>query len=322
MASYLPPTEELPIFDNQVFDSNNSTALTYADAKKYFLTYPVAQGTSTITDLIATSISYLSPLSGSFFNIGTNQVSGGTIRIGPTGGASGVSVHCGNIDFKNNTINNANNATGGDLSICNSQTSGILNIGTGARTIDGNINIGTGSGATANKVNIGGAGTVTTFTNGLTLPVSKYITTTSSTTTVTAPSGPLQVGCVVSGSSINPATMPTSDNVSSYGSIVLKAGTWVITATRQLNSTSGTTKLLFSFGDTLRANVLASANDYLYGITSIPLSTAGVSFGSYTTIVSLTSGNDITIYLNITPTYTSIPASSTANFKLTATRIA
>jgi hypothetical protein len=149
MASYLPPTEDLPIFDTQVFDTANNAYLTYADAKKYFVTYPIAQGTATISDLIAGGISYLTPASGSFFNIGTNQVSGGTIRIGPTGGSAGVSVHCGNIDFKNNTINNATAPTTSDISICDVQTRGTLNIGTGNRsrttaTTEGTINIGTG----------------------------------------------------------------------------------------------------------------------------------------------------------------------------------
>jgi len=51
-------------------------------------------------------------------------------------------------------------ATSSDLSIASSQTSGILNIGTGARLTSGNgggINIGTGSSAVVNPITIGGA---------------------------------------------------------------------------------------------------------------------------------------------------------------------
>ena len=44
MAVYTPPTETLPIFDNAVFPSSDSTTLTIATGKNYFLTYPVAQG--------------------------------------------------------------------------------------------------------------------------------------------------------------------------------------------------------------------------------------------------------------------------------------
>jgi len=44
MAVYTPPTETLPIFDNSVFPAADSTALTIANGRNYFLTYPVAQG--------------------------------------------------------------------------------------------------------------------------------------------------------------------------------------------------------------------------------------------------------------------------------------
>lgn len=157
MASYLPPTEELPIFDNQVFDTVNNTALTYAEAKKYFVSYPIAQGTATITDLITGEISYQSPASGSTFEIGTNQVSGGTIKIGPTGSAVGVSVHCANLDFRNNAMNNATSNTGGDISIASLQTTGTLNIGTAIRTVP--INIGNNTSASnTGGVNVGSRG--------------------------------------------------------------------------------------------------------------------------------------------------------------------
>jgi hypothetical protein len=56
------------------------------------------------------------------------------------------------------------------VGISTTQTSGVLNIGTGARVLTGSggaINIGTGSGATANPINIGGAGTQTTVNGHL-----------------------------------------------------------------------------------------------------------------------------------------------------------
>jgi len=169
MASYLPPTENLPIFDTQVFDTANNSYLTYSEAKKYFITFPIAQGTATITDLIAGGISYLTPASGSFFDIGANQVSGGTIRVGPTGGSSGVSVHCGNIDFKNNTINNATSGTTGNINLGDVQTTGVLNIGTGIRTTTGNggaININTTDNASNNApMNIGGVNSAAVTTS-------------------------------------------------------------------------------------------------------------------------------------------------------------
>jgi hypothetical protein len=44
MSVNTPPTENIPIFDPSVFPSANGTALTIASGSKYFLTYPVAQG--------------------------------------------------------------------------------------------------------------------------------------------------------------------------------------------------------------------------------------------------------------------------------------
>ena len=43
MASYLPPTQDLPIFDESVFRAGDE-ALTYNEALKKFLRYPNAQG--------------------------------------------------------------------------------------------------------------------------------------------------------------------------------------------------------------------------------------------------------------------------------------
>ena len=48
MATYPPPTENLPIFDDTVFTTLTNDPLTYDTAKKYFLTFPSAQGTETL----------------------------------------------------------------------------------------------------------------------------------------------------------------------------------------------------------------------------------------------------------------------------------
>lgn len=47
MAVYNPPSANLPEFDTAVFEPSD-VALTYSLAKKYFLTYPVAQGSETL----------------------------------------------------------------------------------------------------------------------------------------------------------------------------------------------------------------------------------------------------------------------------------
>ena len=47
MAEYLPPTEDVAIFDTLNFNDGD-TPLTYNKAVKYFLRYPIAQGTETL----------------------------------------------------------------------------------------------------------------------------------------------------------------------------------------------------------------------------------------------------------------------------------
>ena len=56
MAEYLPPTENLPIFDSESFKDSNNEFLTYDKANKYFLKFPNAQGTENFNTLSANEI--------------------------------------------------------------------------------------------------------------------------------------------------------------------------------------------------------------------------------------------------------------------------
>jgi hypothetical protein len=56
MAEYLPPTENLPIFDSESFKDSNNEFLTYDKANKYFLKFPNAQGTENFNELSANEI--------------------------------------------------------------------------------------------------------------------------------------------------------------------------------------------------------------------------------------------------------------------------
>ena len=65
MASYLPPTEDVPIFDNANF-TRNLAPLTYADAIKEFLAFPDAQGNENLQDITVYGTS-------DFLSVMTNQ---------------------------------------------------------------------------------------------------------------------------------------------------------------------------------------------------------------------------------------------------------
>jgi len=73
MAVYNPPTEDLPIFDNNVFTSGNEV-LTVDIANNNYLKFPIAQGAETLTDITV--------LGTSTFN-GTVNVDNQLIVTGP-----------------------------------------------------------------------------------------------------------------------------------------------------------------------------------------------------------------------------------------------
>jgi hypothetical protein len=68
MSVNTPPTENIPIFDPSVFPSASGTALTIASGSKYFLTYPVAQG----SEIFPSNITLQSTLSDASGDVGTS----------------------------------------------------------------------------------------------------------------------------------------------------------------------------------------------------------------------------------------------------------
>jgi hypothetical protein len=267
-------------------------------------------------------------------NINNNASSTNTISIGAAGVTTNI-IGIGTIEA--NAFDVVSNATSptlfsttttGTIDIAGAQTTGILNIGTAVRSTSGSggaINIGTNASSTA-PINFGSASTALNFNNDIILTKNNYITTTASATAFTAPSAPLQVGCVVVGTAVSPApSMPASDRIASFGNITLKAGTWVITVNRQLNTIGGTTKILFSFGSVLRNTGSSpdAATDYLYGVGIAPLQLSGTGVSQFTGIASITGGGDVVVYFNIIPSWsTTSPGSTDSNFRFVATRIA
>ena len=152
--------------------------------------------------------------------------------------------------------------------------------------------------------------------SGLTLASGQYITT-SHSGTVSAPTS-TQVGGIINGSSIS-TTPPTSATISSIGSIALTAGTWVLSATRQYNNSQNTSRLNFSYGDTLRTSATQTSSDNKYGMVSVPFSNQ-INYANISAIVSLTAS--ATVYLNVYIEYTTAPAIGNTNFLFSAVRIA
>jgi len=184
MTSLPPPTYYFNgIYFNPAFYNPSSLGLTTSTANALYLrkTYAdtaTAQETFSggiLTTLVNASTGTLTIGNNDPLNIGFgNSRAGAVINLGAgTGNVNiannisstvrmGTSTDGINFQFDNmNIINPINN-----YSFMNAQTSGILNIGNGARTATGSINIGSGSGATANPITIGGASSALTLNGG------------------------------------------------------------------------------------------------------------------------------------------------------------
>ena len=149
------------------------------------------------------------------------------------------------------TINSSSEAS--DLSIVPSQTSGVLNIGTGARTTAGNINIGTGSGTVVNPIAIGGASSAIamngtcTFTKeisaSLGMTSAGNIAVTATSGTITAPSGGSLIGpyknAATSSASITTAGQITGTSLV-LGTGAIGCGAITSTGNISTSSASGT----------------------------------------------------------------------------------
>ena len=238
-----------------------------------FVTYPVAQGPTTIGTLYSSVIDVLS--SGTAFNflntltanlnIATNGTTGQTIRIGATTGAS---VHCANVDFQGHSINNSTNASGGNINICNNMTSGTLNIGTNtART--GNINIGDGVGATG-TIDIGSSTTTTTLngnvqgTTKLTTPIIDCITDAGAGATSLAIGPSATSGNIIIGAALGVGDVSIGAFQSSGGTITLGSSNTVTTLNGVVSTGIG-----FLAGKT--------AIEINNGTRTLPVTTSGIN---------------------------------------------
>jgi hypothetical protein len=219
---------------------------------------------------------------------------------------TGVSTFTGNCINNGNVVLNGTNITAGisfitsAYNILTSLTTGTINIGssTSTTTMNGTL--------TANS--------------GLTLASGQYITT-SYSGTITAPTS-TQVGGIFSTITLYTPTTPTSNNVSSYASITLPQGSWMVFFTRSMSYVAPTIRALFSLGSIQQTNQTpVPATDYKYGITTITNATANTTYASMTVPINVITAT--TIYLNITVSYTGTgPTFDTTNAQFYAMRIA
>lgn len=179
-----PPTYYFSgITFNPNFYTTSGDYITKTSGRKYFLSYPTAQGTETVSTLYASTIN--SPNSGIFnflesqtssINIGntTTGTSGQTIKIGPT---ATTKIEVGDINITGSSINNATNSTSRGVKIGDAQTdsSADLNLGTHINRL-GDINIGTGNTNATPLINIGGTTGTGSIRAGATINIGRMTT--------------------------------------------------------------------------------------------------------------------------------------------------
>ena len=300
MATYAPPSETLPIFNPDVFLTN--------DAGGDYLDFPVAQGSETFPyGLTASSLTTIEP---------TTIDSLGMSDLNPQYKID-YPVNSGHIDFFSNTAVGVS-TRGGKIDATGvhtiskfdtiDETAGTLNIGTEtART--GAINIGTGT--TSKSITVGGSAGNTTITGGNALirpSASGNINIGDSGT-----SGNINIGRTDSSSSSQAINIGTGSNLT--GAINIGTGTTgkvvTINGLASANTTTingGVISILGSGGQTTNisntgilnlSNGSSSAmnigNSKTGGTIDIGQSGAGAS----TTTVNIATGNNQTGAINI-----------------------
>ena len=207
MATYLPPTEDLPTFDTLVFSSLEDN-ITIANGDTRYLRFPVSQGSETISgNLTTTGAIITSAIQGTTVGTATSLYSEtsrtGAINFGT--GTSSKTITIGNdtattTEIKGSTINatrlavsgtlsagtfapatincaTLNSATGTNQTIGNNLTTNSISLGNAISS--GTINI--GNGLTSGTIDIGkGTGGTITIANASSTTASVQIGTDAS----------------------------------------------------------------------------------------------------------------------------------------------
>jgi hypothetical protein len=268
--SEAPPTYYFTdiTFNPSFYSTATGNYLTATTGKNYFLSYPTAQGTETISTLKASSIDSSTTTSAFNFlssqtaniNIGntTTGTSGQIIKIGPT---ATTAITVGDLSVIANSINNSTNsanrgvkigdlqtAAGADLDLgTNVSRLGDINIGTGNTTATPTINIGASTGTTragaiinvgtvtTNPINIGNASANLTISCASgSIKTNAFACTTQTASGLITANGGITCAGLSSNSGITVTGTPSSINASG-GSLTIGGAT----TTLIINSSTG-----------------------------------------------------------------------------------
>jgi len=298
--SEIPPTYYFSgiTFNPDFYTSSSSTYITKISGKKYFLSYPKAQGDETINRIYTQNISSITPTEAfNFLDTQTGNIYIGENTTGTSGqiikiGASALTnTKIGDLSIIANSINNATNSGTRGVKIADAQTASGADLDLGAHVDrSGDINIGTGNTSATPNINIGAvigsirAGATISIgkltTNAITIGHSTAnITISSSTGSIKTPA--LSTGTFTASSSITAnggITIPSGKTLSANGGIVSSTvdtatgGTMAIGASATNGITLGAGNASTSIAGALTVSGVVNANIGLalgngYGIT-------------------------------------------------------
>jgi hypothetical protein len=217
-------------FNPDFYTSSTSTYITKVTGKKYFLSYPTAQGDETIDRIYTQNISSITPTEN--FNFLDSQTA--NIYIGEnTTGTSGqiiqigapalTNTKIGDLSIIANSINNATNSGTRGVKIADAQTDSGADLDLGAHVNRlGDINIGTGNTSAAPNINIGA---VTGSTRaGATISIGRFTTNaisighSTANVTISSSSGSIKTPALTTG------TFSASSSISANGGITIPSG--------------------------------------------------------------------------------------------------
>ena len=217
-------------FNPDFYSSSSSTYITKITGKKYFLTYPTAQGDETIDRIYTQNISSITPTEN--FNFLDSQTA--NIYIGEnTTGTSGqiiqigapalTNTRIGDLSIIANSINNATNSGTRGVKIADAQTDSGADLDLGAHASRlGDINIGTGNIAAAPNINLGAVTGSTragaTISIGILTTNAISIGNSSANVTISSSSGSIKTPALTTG------TFSASSSITANGGITIPSG--------------------------------------------------------------------------------------------------
>ena len=235
-------------FNPSFYSTTSGNYLTATTGKKYFLSYPSAQGTETISTLKASSIdssttttafNFLSSQTANI-NIGntTTGTSGQIIKIGPT---ATTAITVGDLSVIANSINNSTNSANRSVKIGDLQTAvgADLDLGTHVSRL-GDINIGTGNSLSTPTINIGATLLNGTVRAGATINIGRMTTNpinignASANVIINSSSGSIKTGALTANGGITVTGTPSSINEAGGSLTIGGASTTLI-----INSSTG-----------------------------------------------------------------------------------